>query len=112
MSTAEIVLSVAVAVLAVALVVLWRATARRVRLGEERLRPVAASVGTVAPAMAGLETRVAAVARDARRAARAAGVPEDPPQMVMEPVTAPLVRAVALTAGIGRGLRRLSGGSR
>jgi hypothetical protein len=73
--------------------------------------------------VAGLETRLADVdaasaraldtARDAAaRARRVAGDGEPGPRVVLEPVTGPLVRAVALSAGARRTVRRLTRGAR
>ncbi len=55
-------------------------------------------------AAARAEAREAATA--ARRATVAAGVPESPPRLPLEPVTGPVVRAVAFGAGARKALAR------
>ena len=58
-------------------------------------------------------TRALDTARDAAaRARRAAGDGEPGPRVVLEPVTGPLVKAVALSAGARRTVRRLTRGPR
>ncbi len=58
-------------------------------------------------------TRALDTARDAAaRARRAAGDGEPGPRVVLEPVTGPLVKAVALGAGARRTVRRLTRSAR
>ena len=62
----------------------------------------------VAPSLKAARTDAKNAAATARRAAEAAGVPDPPPRVAMEPVAGPMVRAVALGAGARRALSRLA----
>jgi hypothetical protein len=77
-------------------------TAARVDALEARLADVDAA-----------STRALDTARDAAARARHAAGDGDPgPRVVLEPVTGPLVKAVALSAGARRTVRRLARGAR
>jgi hypothetical protein len=95
---------IAVAVLGLAvggLTGVWRHTASRLDQVERRLRLLRAEVH---------EARaIATRATDcADRAARAAGLPEEPPPLAFEAVTGPVVRTLAWVSGARRFVRRLS----
>ena len=62
----------------------------------------------VAPSLKAARADARNAAATARRAAEAAGVPDPPPRVAMEPVAGPLVRAVALGAGARRALARFA----
>jgi hypothetical protein len=80
-----------------------------------RLRRAEVEVRALARRVAEAEAHASAAASDAvtalgvaRRAAAASGVAEPPPRLVLEPITGPVVRAVALGAGARRALGRLT----
>jgi hypothetical protein len=62
----------------------------------------------VAPSVKAARADARNAAATARRAAEAAGVAEPPPRVPLEPVTGPMVRALALGAGARRTLGRLA----
>ena len=62
----------------------------------------------VAPSVKAARADARNAAATARRAAEAAGVPDPPPRVPLEPVAGPVVRAVALGAGARRALARLA----
>lgn len=93
-------IALGVAVLAVAASLLVsRRERRRRRVLEDRLDRLDRRLDEVA----GTAGRALATADDARRAAE----PSAAPRLVLEPVTAPIVKAVALGAGARRAVRRL-----
>lgn len=96
------------AALAVALV----ATRARLRRIEDRTRCLEERLAAAEPAIADVRAEAAAAGRVARRAADATGVGEPPPRIVLEPLTGPVVRAVALGAGARRAITRLAGSRR
>src|SRR5690349_21477869 len=95
---------VAVGVLGVMLPV----TLRRTRAVEARLRRLEARVtNEVEPAIEAATTDARVAGQRARDAAAQVGLAEPAPRLPLEPVTGPIVRAVALGAGAGRVLTRL-----
>lgn len=74
----------------------------RVRALEARLHD------EVAPAVDAARRDAAAAVSTARRATVAVGMEDPPPRLPFEPLTAPVVRAVAIGAGARRALGRLA----
>lgn len=107
MTTAEVLAGaalVSVVVLAVALVV----TGVRLARASERTRRLELEVAGLREAVERTSADVQAAGATARRAATAAGVEEPPPRVAFEPVTGPVLRAVAIGAGARRALGRLA----
>jgi len=107
MSTGDAALVIA-AVAGTAFVVLAAIGIKRLRRLETAVTDLTRSLHEVEPALGELRTEVRSAAHDARRAARAACAPEPPPPaLAFEPVTGPVVKAVAFGAGARRVLQRL-----
>jgi hypothetical protein len=104
---------IVVGLLAAAVVlVAWRAlrVEARLRTAERRITALDAEVRErLAPDLADVRSQARAAASEARKAARAAGVEEDPPRLAWEPVTGPIVKALAFGAGASRAVARLAG---
>jgi hypothetical protein len=84
-------------------------TRARVRRLEARLRVVEQRLTRdVEPAVVAAAEDARAATRTARDAAARVGIEEPPPRVPLEPVTGPVVRAVALGAGAGRAIARLA----
>ena len=83
----------------------WTRAARRAARCEAVVRDVEGRLAAVEASSA----RALDVARDAAaRARRASGEEEAPPRVVLEPVTGPIVKAVAFGAGARRAVARLA----
>jgi hypothetical protein len=83
----------------------WAATARRLGCAEASIRALERHLGTVEASSA----QALDAARDAAaRARRASGDEEPAPRVVLEPVTGPLVKAVAFGVGARRAVARLT----
>jgi hypothetical protein len=109
MSTATWIAAVAVAVGGVLGVSLTRARARLSRL-EARTAGIEARLDDeIAREISDALGEARAAGATARRAATAAGVDEPPRRLPFEPVTGPVVRAVAFGAGARRTIVRLAG---
>ena len=109
MSTATGMTAVAVVVVAVLGVLLMRTRARLGRVETHVMRLEARLDDEVAPAIRDARGEARAAGATARRAATAAGVDEPPRRLPFEPVTGPVVRAVAFGAGARRTMVRLAG---
>jgi hypothetical protein len=101
-------LAIAVLTALVAGIALVRTRARLADV-ERRLRALDGELHhDVRPALEQTRDEARAAGREARLAARAAGVPEEPPRMPFEPVTGRLVRVAAFGAGVRRAARRFT----
>lgn len=92
------------AVLTAALV----ATRTRLRRVEDRSRQLEQRLSVAEHAIVDARAEAAAAGRVARQAARATGVDDPPTRIVFEPLTGPVVRAVALSAGARRAITLLT----
>lgn len=85
------------------------ATRARLYRLEARVRSLDARVADeIAPAVDAARQDARVATATARRAASAAGIEEPPARVPFEPIVGPVVRAVALGAGAGRALHRLT----
>jgi hypothetical protein len=99
-----------VALLAVVVCALgWRRTAGRLATLERRVATVEREMQTeVMPELDRSRRDSEAAVFAARRATAAVGIEEPPPRLAAEPVTAPVVRAVAFGAGARRAIARFT----
>ena len=87
----------------------WRRTADRLSRLEGRVATVEREVQTeVMPELDRSRRDSEAAVFAARRATAAVGIEEPPPRLAAEPVTAPVVRAVAFGAGARRAIARFT----
>jgi len=104
--TAELATGVATASLVVAVAIALGAR-RRLARHEHELAGLRRIVGSLQDELRATRAVASAAGTTARRAAVAAGVEDPAPRLALEPVTGPVVKAVALGAGARRAVARL-----
>jgi hypothetical protein len=104
--TGELAAGIGIAALAIASAAsfgAWRRLARH----ERELAALRSTVASLEDELRATRAVASAAGTTARRAAVAAGVGDPAPRLALEPVTGPVVKAVALGAGARRALARL-----